>query len=1007
MRSAFKISLIAISAVTLLLSSSVPSHAAPSGSNLVWTHPRGALPASGVPVPGKAQPVNYDEQLGTTFTQDFTSLAYNVTAVAQTDSDGYGPAYLLNGLSSASYWYQVGLSYDWPFLSGGHVFGFAMNYEVFNPSGTSVFPSSGGSGVATFSGSVNPSDSVLLALSFSGGNVIMYAKDWNTGASVTQSYSAQSATSFTGSPSRISNTKGFFTGLMTEKYYVSPFYGNTQEVDYVDTSFALSSAWMWIDEFNANTSAVLFSSSTPNPVSYANPNKLQSFSSNGATEYSNAHQFITGVLRPTTLTLSYSVQGGGAGYSPPTLTYSSGSAQLTATLGTSPSTFNISIGSSWSVNSVLVGSSSLERWDTNQQGAAVASSPQTITFVYYHQFFDSFSYSVAGGGAGYSAPTLSYSQFGGPLTSNVPVGIWADAASTYTFQGQLLGSTTSERWYAPAAVGTISGSGSIPVTYNHQYLLTVVGPGSASQWYNSGSTGVFATPGVFGRQGGMGSKIVSYSLDGGAPTSVAPTAGSVTVAVIMGVPHTLVFNSIVQFQVALDPGALQALNSITPPTIPGDNYWYDIGSSARLTLNGIWNRGTNTGERLVSYALNGIQNRVAIVGTIQIFSIGSLTTPQFVSATVTAQYLLNTPSGSLVLLSTSPFKGNDSWFDSGTTVNATYNYASDVVPGQSRTNAIGYVIDQGSQSSLVRSATGTFTVKVTMNGPHILNVASVTQYFLGVSGGNNVSSTASPTRDGFYDVGTSLDATTDYTWNVVNGNTRQNLVSYTLDNVAQNVTRAEDGTFTTPTITMDKSHSLAFAPVTQYFTIFRFTDNSGTHTIVPTGFRIGLGTKVQAVPTFSLWLDNGTRFGLSAVNWEGADVKPSSPTTYDIGAPSNITVRARVYDATIKAADFFGLGISGAHLAVTFANGSSISGTTGADGTFHIGLIPIGTYQGTVTNLGVSSPFSADASVQSKNTATSTLSYPTLAALIAALGIAPAATIIQLRKRRHPADNKT
>ena len=55
----------------------------------------------------------YDEQLGTTFTQDASSLAYTVIAVAQTGTDNYGPAYLLNGLGNTGYWYQVGLSYNW------------------------------------------------------------------------------------------------------------------------------------------------------------------------------------------------------------------------------------------------------------------------------------------------------------------------------------------------------------------------------------------------------------------------------------------------------------------------------------------------------------------------------------------------------------------------------------------------------------------------------------------------------------------------------------------------------------------------------------------------------------------------------------------------------------------------------------------------------------------------------------------------------------------------------
>jgi len=41
----------------------------------------------------------------------------------------------------------------------------------------------------------------------------------------------------------------------------------------------------------------LFNVSTPNPVSYvSNPLQLQPFSSNGATEYSNAYQFVTGAL---------------------------------------------------------------------------------------------------------------------------------------------------------------------------------------------------------------------------------------------------------------------------------------------------------------------------------------------------------------------------------------------------------------------------------------------------------------------------------------------------------------------------------------------------------------------------------------------------------------------------------------------------------------------------------------------------------------------------------------
>src|SRR5205823_15073949 len=140
-------------------------------------------------------PANYDEQLGTTFTQSFVSIAYNVTAVAQSDTYGYGPAYLLNGLSSSGYWSQIGISYDWPFTAGGYNPGFGMNYEVFDSQGASVFPSSGG-GLSSIQ--VNPGDIVLLNLYFSGRNVVMLARDWNTGSSASQTFSSAGVTSLLG-----------------------------------------------------------------------------------------------------------------------------------------------------------------------------------------------------------------------------------------------------------------------------------------------------------------------------------------------------------------------------------------------------------------------------------------------------------------------------------------------------------------------------------------------------------------------------------------------------------------------------------------------------------------------------------------------------------------------------------------------------------------------------------------------------------------------------------------
>lgn len=274
--SAFKIQPVEVDGTTR-------NHAHPHHTLLPLTLSSNLLPS--IPDP------NYIEQLGLTFTQNFLSMAYNVTAVPQTDTNGYGPAYLLNGLSDSGYWYQVGLSYYWPSTAG-----FNLIYCVFDANGNIVLPSNGGGGISPFSGPVNPGDTVLLSLNFSGGNVFMNAKDWNTAAFAYQIYSDEGATYFMGQPSSSGNPNGFFSGLMTEWYHANPYYGTEEEVIYSNFTSALTSAWMWIDEWNPYTMEILFYSIEF--VNYTNPNQLQSFSSNGATESSNAYEFVTGSYGP-------------------------------------------------------------------------------------------------------------------------------------------------------------------------------------------------------------------------------------------------------------------------------------------------------------------------------------------------------------------------------------------------------------------------------------------------------------------------------------------------------------------------------------------------------------------------------------------------------------------------------------------------------------------------------------------------------------------------------------
>ncbi|HME19142.1 MAG TPA: hypothetical protein VKF15_05370, partial [Nitrososphaerales archaeon] len=444
----------------------------PSGppSNLVSKVPG----SPGVP-PSTSSDPTYDEQLGTTFTQDFTAILYNVTAVEQTDSaSGAGPAYFLNGLSNTGYWYQAGLSYDWPRLDGGHSIGFYMNYEVFDTAGNSIFPLFGG-GLGNFSGTVNQGDTVALNLYFTNSSqVVMLAKDQNTGAFASREFSAEGATYFVGSPFGFSDSNGFFTGLMTEWYHPGAYYGDEQKVTY-STDFALSSAWMWIDEFECSGTACsimtsLFSSSTPSPVQYSNPSQLQTFSSNGAHESGDAYEFVTGAISIGRMTLSYAVNGGGSGYSSPVFTYVSNGSLVSTALSLLPTSYLVDANTTWSVTVSLPGSNANERWETNQQTSGTGGLSQTVAFSYFHQYLEAFDYRISGSGG--TPPYISYYQFGVQQAASTGIQVWADADSQYVYQNPLPGSTSSVRWSSSQATGLVTSATDVVAPYYLQYAVT-------------------------------------------------------------------------------------------------------------------------------------------------------------------------------------------------------------------------------------------------------------------------------------------------------------------------------------------------------------------------------------------------------------------------------------------------------------------------------------------------------------------------------------------------------
>ncbi len=226
--------------------------------------------------------------------------------------------------------------------------------------------------------------------------------------------------------------------------------------------------------------------------------------------------WIAGVRNPGTqvpLTFSYTTRGG-ASSAAPSVTFTSSGARQSSQLSSTPTTYLADYGTQWNVTNPLAGSTSAERWATNQSASEVASIATSTTFVFYHQFSVNLTF-VVHGGSGFSPPAVNYSHFGSESSGVANFSGWVDNSSPYTYQNPLRGSSSSERWEAGSGtLGIVTASQSISPAFYHQFALTI------SYQVSGGGTPLAPTFSSveFGSAYDVGMSTVpaQYWLDGGA-----------------------------------------------------------------------------------------------------------------------------------------------------------------------------------------------------------------------------------------------------------------------------------------------------------------------------------------------------------------------------------------------------------------------------------------------------------------------------------------------------------
>jgi hypothetical protein len=205
---------------------------------------------------------------------------------------------------------------------------------------------------------------------------------------------------------------------------------------------------------------------------------------------------------------SYAIVDGGDGYSSPIFSYTSFGSSNETFLSTSATTYWLDYNTPWSTTSLLPGSSSVERWATEQAIQGMATTPASTEFHYFNQYALTLKYVVTYGGSP-PAPTLNFTSFGTFNSTSLgtsPTLYWVDAGSPWALTNslQLPSSASSERWITNMTTVQTAASAALnqTIVYDHQYYLLVelndAQGGSASSvtgWYNNGNKiNIAATP---------------------------------------------------------------------------------------------------------------------------------------------------------------------------------------------------------------------------------------------------------------------------------------------------------------------------------------------------------------------------------------------------------------------------------------------------------------------------------------------------------------------------------
>ncbi|MDQ1279167.1 MAG: hypothetical protein QG670_427 [Thermoproteota archaeon] len=463
--------------------------------------------------------------------------------------------------------------------------------------------------------------------------------------------------------------------------------------------------------------------------------------------------------------------------------------------------------------------------------------------------------------------------FNGSIMTSIPrIGTGVTAYTVRMSTYRTINDTSTTQYY-------------LKVNGGNTTTFSTVSP-TSDQWYDVDSSTTVSSKWVWSITPKQSRTIATnWQLDGIPQNPTQQLSGTLTTSnIIMNTYHTINIISTIQYYLTVTGG-----NNITygKNSQTGDN-WYDAGSSTTISTNWVWNILANQSRTAnVNWQLDTTNQSISRLGTgILTTSSISMSTFHTVNFVPTIQYYLATTGGNGV--STPGSQTNDSWFDAGTSGTVTSSYVWNNMTGKSRSNLYAWNLDGTSRTLVTRSNKGTFTTsRITMINHHTVNLETLTQYYLNVTGGDNISfGTVSPTGDNWYDSGQTTTISSNGVWNAIGEQSKTVITNWQLDGSNQNLTIQGTGTITTPIISLSTYHEVVFSSITQYY----LTVTSVKGTVSGSGW-YNRETHVSVSVISPVTESTGTQYVCTGCTGTGSAPVYSSATTVDftITQPSTIT----------------------------------------------------------------------------------------------------------------------